>query len=90
MFQLDRERAVALGIWTASFALGGIVGPLIGGLLIEAVSWRAVFAITPPAMLILLIFGPLTLPEYRSDMCGGPMCWESAWQWWACSARRTP
>jgi DHA2 family multidrug resistance protein-like MFS transporter len=66
MFQLDRERAVALGIWTASFALGGIVGPLIGGLLIEAVSWRAVFAVTPPAMLILLIFGPLTLPEYRS------------------------
>lgn len=67
MFQIPAQRAVALGIWTASFALGGIIGPLIGGILIEAVSWRAVFAVTPPAMLVLLALGPFLLPEYRSS-----------------------
>ena len=67
MFQIPAQRAVALGIWTASFALGGIIGPLIGGILIEAVSWRAVFAVTPPAMVVLLVLGPFFLPEYRSS-----------------------
>lgn len=66
MFQVPAQRAVALGVWTASFAVGGVLGPLIGGLLIEAASWRAVFAITPPFMIMLLILGPFTLPEYRS------------------------
>ncbi len=66
MFQVPSQRAVALGIWTASFAIGGILGPLVGGVLIEAVSWRAVFAVTPPALVVLLVLGPLILPEYRS------------------------
>jgi DHA2 family multidrug resistance protein-like MFS transporter len=67
MFQVPAQRAMALGIWTASFAVGGMIGPLIGGVLIEAVSWRAVFAVTPPAMVVLLVLGPVILPEYRSD-----------------------
>ena len=58
---------MALGVWTASFALGGILGPLIGGLSIEAFSWRAVFLVTPIAMVVLLVLGPILLPEYRSD-----------------------
>jgi DHA2 family multidrug resistance protein-like MFS transporter len=67
MFQQPAQRAVALGIWTASFALGGIVGPLIGGVLIQTFSWRAVFTVTPPAMGLLLVLGPRLLPEYRSE-----------------------
>ncbi|MFP3714048.1 MFS transporter [Puerhibacterium sp. TATVAM-FAB25] len=66
IFQVPAQRATALSIWTASFAVGGILGPLVGGLLIEVVSWRAVFAVTPPVMVVLLIFGPLLLPEHRS------------------------
>jgi DHA2 family multidrug resistance protein-like MFS transporter len=67
MFQVPSQRAVALGIWTASFALGGILGPLVGGVLIEAVSWRAVFVVTPTVMIVLLVLGPLLLPEYRAE-----------------------
>ena len=67
MFRDAAQRATALGIWTASFALGGVLGPLMGGVLVEAVSWRAVFAVTPPAMAVLLALGPVTLPEYRSE-----------------------
>ena len=66
MFRVPRQRATALGIWTAGFAVGGILGPVIGGVLIAAVSWRAVFAVTPPAMVALLALGPLLLPEHRS------------------------
>ena len=67
MFPVPSQRAVALGIWTASFALGGILGPLIGGVLIEAMSWRAVFLLTPVAMVVLLVLGPHTLPESREN-----------------------
>jgi DHA2 family multidrug resistance protein-like MFS transporter len=66
MFRVPRQRAAALGIWTAGFAVGGILGPVTGGVLIAAISWRAVFAVTPPAMALLLILGPLLLPEHRS------------------------
>ncbi|MEU4388460.1 MFS transporter [Promicromonospora sp. NPDC023805] len=66
MFRVPRQRAAALGIWTAGFAVGGILGPVIGGFLIAAVDWRAVFAVTPPAMVALLVLGPLLLPEHRS------------------------
>lgn len=66
MFRVPRQRAAALGIWTAGFAVGGILGPVIGGFLIAAVDWRAVFAVTPPAMVALLALGPLLLPEHRS------------------------
>jgi len=66
MFQVAAQRATALGVWTASFALGGILGPLVGGLLIESVSWRAVFLVTPPAMVVLLVAGPILLPEHRA------------------------
>lgn len=70
MFRVPRQRAVALGIWTAGFAVGGILGPVIGGFLIAAVDWRAVFAVTPPAMVALLVLGPLLLPEHRSTTSG--------------------
>jgi MFS transporter, DHA2 family, multidrug resistance protein len=66
MFRVPRQRAAALGIWTAGFAVGGILGPVIGGFLIAAVGWRAVFAVTPPAMAALLVLGPRLLPEHRS------------------------
>lgn len=67
MFQHDRQRAKALGIWTAGFAVGGVIGPVIGGAVLEVASWRAVFLVTPPAMMLLLGLGPATLPEYRSE-----------------------
>jgi DHA2 family multidrug resistance protein-like MFS transporter len=67
MFLVPRQLGIALGIWTASFALGGILGPLMGGVLIETVSWRAVFAVTPPVMVVLLVLGPFLLPEFRSE-----------------------
>jgi MFS transporter, DHA2 family, multidrug resistance protein len=63
MFRDSQQRTVAIGVWTASFSIGVAIGPIIGGLLIEEFGWGAAFLIAVPAMLLLLVCGPLLLPE---------------------------
>ena len=65
MFADPRQRTIAIGVWTASFSLGGIVGPLAGGALIERFWWGAVFLIAVPIVALLLLTGPFLLPEFR-------------------------
>jgi EmrB/QacA subfamily drug resistance transporter len=42
------ERGRAIGTWAAAGAIAGAVGPLLGGWLVEAVGWRAIFLINLP------------------------------------------
>lgn len=70
MFHDDRERSFAIGIWVASFSAGGVVGPLIGGAILAFFDWGAIFLINVPIMLLLLVLGPLLLPEYRDPDAG--------------------
>jgi len=65
MFADARGRAVALGVWSASFSLGGVASPLIGGVLLEHFWWGSVFVLAVPAVLLLLAVGPVLLPESR-------------------------
>ena len=67
MFRNQNERTFAISIWVTGFAVGGIIGPVIGGVLIEFFWWGAVFLIALPTMLLLLATGPFLLPEYRDD-----------------------
>ncbi len=66
MFRDENERNRAIGVWGTAFALGGLVGPLIGGVLLHFFHWGSVFLINVPIMLALLASGPFLLPEYRS------------------------
>ncbi len=66
MFHIPRERALAIGLWTSSYSVGLAVGPVIGGILLEHFWWGAVFLAGVPAMAVLLLLGPVLLPEYRS------------------------
>lgn len=70
MFHDERERQFAIGVWIASFSTGAAIGPLLGGVVIEAYSWEAVFLIAVPVMLALLVLGPVLLPEYRDPNAG--------------------
>ena len=65
MFQDPDQRRIAVGVWISSFAVGGAAGPLIGGLALEWFWWGSVFLLAVPVMALLLVLGPLLLPEYR-------------------------
>jgi DHA2 family multidrug resistance protein-like MFS transporter len=71
MFADRRERTVAIGVWTASFSLGGLLAPLVGGLLLERFWWGSVFLLAVPVTLLLLALGPALLPEFRDRSATG-------------------
>jgi DHA2 family multidrug resistance protein-like MFS transporter len=70
MFLDERERTFAIGIWIASFSAGGAIGPLVGGVLLTYFWWGSVFLIAAPIMALLLVLGPIYLPEYRDPAAG--------------------
>ncbi|MEV0235245.1 MFS transporter [Nonomuraea sp. NPDC050786] len=70
MFLDSRQRTKAIGLWMTGFTGGMVVGPLVGGLLLEWFWWGAVFLLNVPVMLVLLVAGPLLLPEYRAPGAG--------------------
>ena len=72
MFLDAHERRVAVSIWITSYSIGGAIGPLIGGMLLEYFWWGSVFLISVPVMALLLVIGPILLPEYRDPNAGRP------------------
>ena len=72
MFHDPRERTRAISIWIMAFSLGGAIGPVLGGVILQYFWWGAVFLISLPVMLLLLGVGPFLLPEYRDPSAGKP------------------
>src|ERR671914_13726 len=70
MFAEERQRTFAIGVWIMSFSAGAAIGPLIGGALLEFFWWGSVFLIAVPVMMLLLVLGPVLLPEYRDPEAG--------------------
>ena len=70
LFPNQADRARAIGVWGASFAVGAVLGPLVGGILLEHFWWGSVFLPGLPVMLLLLVLGPMLLPEYRDPQAG--------------------
>jgi DHA2 family multidrug resistance protein-like MFS transporter len=70
VFPDRRERAVAIGIWTAVAAVGAAVGPVLGGFLVEHFWWGSVFLVNIPLMAVMLPLGRWLLPESRGEQDG--------------------
>jgi EmrB/QacA subfamily drug resistance transporter len=66
-FRDGRQRAQALGLWSAAFAASAVFGPLIGGPLIDNFGWRSVFLVNLPVGLIGLAMALAFIPESVSD-----------------------
>ncbi len=66
-FKEGKERAQALGIWSASFAAAAVFGPLIGGPLIDNFGWRSVFLVNLPVGIIGLFMALAFIQESVSE-----------------------
>ncbi|KJY25642.1 MFS transporter [Streptomyces katrae] len=70
VFPDRRERALAIGIWTAVAAIGAAGGPVLGGFLVQHFWWGSVFLINIPLMALILPLGRWLLPESRGAADG--------------------
>ncbi|MFI6480058.1 MFS transporter [Nonomuraea sp. NPDC050663] len=70
MFQDQRQLNTALSLWFSCFMVGMVIGPLVGGALLEHFWWGSAFLLGVPFMVVLLILGPVLLPEYRAPGAG--------------------
>jgi EmrB/QacA subfamily drug resistance transporter len=74
------ERGQAIGTWTAYSGIAAVVGPLVGGCLVDALSWRWIFAINLPVILVALAIAtqiPATAggrARRRPDWLGAGLC----------------
>ncbi|MCW2510147.1 MAG: Transrane efflux protein EmrB/QacA subfamily [Modestobacter sp.] len=59
----DRPRAI--GAWSAFGGVAGLVGPFLGGFLVDAASWRWVFLINAPLAVLVVLVGVRHVPESR-------------------------
>jgi EmrB/QacA subfamily drug resistance transporter len=66
-FEAGRKRAAAIGIWSAVGALALAVGPLIGGVLSEYLSWEWIFFINVPVGIATMLLGWRVIDESRDE-----------------------
>jgi EmrB/QacA subfamily drug resistance transporter len=59
------DRARAIGLWTALGGIAGLIGPFLGGVLVDAVSWRLVFLINVPLAVVIVAVAGRHVPESR-------------------------
>ena len=75
----ETGRGRAIGTWSGFTAIMAALGPIIGGWLIEQVSWRAVFFINLPLALIVMMISLWFVPESRDDTDKKKLDWLGAW-----------
>lgn len=61
------ERARALGVWGGVVGISMSLGPIVGGLLIESIGWRAVFWINLPICALAIVLTQVFVPESKSS-----------------------
>jgi EmrB/QacA subfamily drug resistance transporter len=64
------ERGRAIGVWAGTAAIGIGLGPLTGGLLLEAFAWQSVFLVNVPVALVALVLGLWLVPDSRDPKPG--------------------
>jgi EmrB/QacA subfamily drug resistance transporter len=66
------DRARAIGLWSSLAGIAGLIGPFLGGVLIDAISWRLVFLINVPIAVLVIAVAARHVPESRNGGHHGP------------------
>jgi EmrB/QacA subfamily drug resistance transporter len=74
----EEDRGRAIGTWSGFTAITAAIGPVVGGWLIEHVSWRAVFFINLPLAAIVLLISAFQVPESRDQTQKDRLDWMGA------------
>ncbi|MDQ3734599.1 MAG: MFS transporter [Actinomycetota bacterium] len=72
------DRARAIGTWAGLGGVATLIGPVVGGWLIDQVSWRWIFLINVPLAIVALVIGRRHVPESRDDRSAGHFDWWGA------------
>jgi len=70
MFHDEKQRRLAIGIWTGATMSGIALGPVLSGVLLDHFWWGSVFLINVPFMVMLVLLAPALVPEFRSPQPG--------------------
>ncbi|MFI5822635.1 MFS transporter [Streptomyces rishiriensis] len=70
MFADPGQRAKAIGLWSGVMTGGIALGSVMSGVLVQYFWWGSVFLVNLPAMALLLVLGPILLPESRDPSPG--------------------
>jgi EmrB/QacA subfamily drug resistance transporter len=74
----DAERGRAIGTWSGFSAITSAIGPVVGGWLIERVSWRAIFFLNVPLAAGVMVLSLRFMGESRDDTRGSHVDWLGA------------
>lgn len=61
------ERGKALGILAGAYSLGLVAGPVLGGLILDLLGWRAVFYLRVPVALLALVMAAVVIREQKGE-----------------------
>lgn len=70
LFENPAQRARAIGIFAATFAAGFVIGPIVGGVLLNHLWWGSVFLINIPVIVVFLVAAPRLLREVHGTRPG--------------------
>jgi EmrB/QacA subfamily drug resistance transporter len=73
----EEDRGQAIGTWSGFSAITAAIGPVLGGWLVEMISWRAVFFINIPVALVVIMISLRYVPE-SSNAAKGQLDWLGA------------
>jgi len=74
----DAERGRAIGTWSGFSAITSAIGPVVGGWLIERISWRAIFFLNVPLAAVVMMLSLRFMGESRDDTRGSHVDWTGA------------
>jgi EmrB/QacA subfamily drug resistance transporter len=68
VFEDERERATAVGIWAATAGVGVALGPVVGGVLLDRFWWGSIFIVNVPLCALAIVVGRRVVPESRDPI----------------------